>query len=81
MSKYGTFPGWYFPLFSPNAEKYGPEKTPYLDTFHTVCVLTFVLQLNGSFLPIIKNKNVKYYTGIYNSQMEKVLGKKKSIYK
>ena len=22
--------------FSPNAEKYGPEKTPYLDTFHTV---------------------------------------------
>ena len=22
--------------FSPNAEKYGPEKTPYLDTFHAV---------------------------------------------
>ena len=22
-------------IFSPNAEKYGPEKTPYLDTFHT----------------------------------------------
>ena len=21
---------------SPNAEKYGPEKTPYLDTFHAV---------------------------------------------
>ena len=23
-------------LFGPNAEKYGPEKTPYLDTFHVV---------------------------------------------
>ena len=23
-------------LFSPNAGKYGPEKTPYLDTFHAV---------------------------------------------
>ena len=28
-SKYGVFPG-------PNTEKYGPEKTPYLDTFHAV---------------------------------------------
>ena len=23
-------------VFSPNAGKYGPEKTPYLDTFHVV---------------------------------------------
>ena len=36
MSKYGVFSGPYFPLFSPNTGKYGPEKTPYLDTFHTV---------------------------------------------
>ena len=27
VSKYGVFSG-------PNAGKYGPEKTPYLDTFH-----------------------------------------------
>ena len=26
----------YFSVFSPNAGKYGPEKTPYLDTFHVV---------------------------------------------
>ena len=26
----------YLSVFSPNAGKYGPEKTPYLDTFHTV---------------------------------------------
>ena len=28
----------YFFVFSLNAEKYGPEKTPYLDTFHVVFV-------------------------------------------
>ena len=26
----------YLSAFSPNAGKYGPEKTPYLDTFHAV---------------------------------------------
>ena len=29
VSKYGVFSG-------PNKGKYGPEKTPYLDTFHEV---------------------------------------------
>ena len=46
MSKYGVFSGPYFPVFglnpvylsvfSPNAGKYGPEKTPYLNNFHAV---------------------------------------------
>ena len=49
MSKYRVFPVPYFPVFEldseinkldsvfgPNTGKYGPEKTPYLDTFHTV---------------------------------------------
>ena len=26
----------YLAVFSPNVGKYGPEKTPYLDTFHAV---------------------------------------------
>ena len=26
----------YFSVFSPNTGKYGPEITPYLDTFHAV---------------------------------------------
>ena len=34
MSKYGVFSAPYFPAFG----KYGPEKTPYLDTFHIVKV-------------------------------------------
>ena len=29
----------HFSVFSPNAGKYGPEKTPYLDTFHAVITL------------------------------------------
>ena len=32
----GVFSGPYFSVFSPNSRKYVPEKTPYLDTFHTV---------------------------------------------
>ena len=34
--KYGVFSGPYFPVFELNTGKYGPEKTQYLDTFHTV---------------------------------------------
>ena len=36
VSKHGVFSGPYFPVFSPKTGKYVPEKTPYLDTFHTV---------------------------------------------
>ena len=39
MSKYGVFSGKYFPVFSPSTGKYGPEKTPYLETFHEVTFL------------------------------------------
>ena len=28
------FSGLYFPVFNPNTGKYGPDETPYLDTFH-----------------------------------------------
>ena len=36
MSKYGVISGQYFPIFGLNTGKYGPEITPYLDTFHAV---------------------------------------------
>ena len=46
VSKYGVFSGPYFrafgmsserySVFRPNAGKYGPEKTAYLDTYHAV---------------------------------------------
>ena len=31
--------------FSPNAGKYGPEKTLYLDTFHAVIILYYIITL------------------------------------
>ena len=36
MSKYGVFSGPYFPAFGLNTRKWELEKSPYLDTFHTV---------------------------------------------
>ena len=44
ISKYGVFSVPYFPVFSPNTGKYGPEKTPYLDTFYTVKMILTVLR-------------------------------------
>ena len=46
VSKYGVFPGPYFPVFvlntefSPNTGKYRPEETPYFDIFHAVIRIT-----------------------------------------
>ena len=36
MSKCGVISGPYFPVFELNTGKYGPDITPYLDTFHAV---------------------------------------------
>ena len=37
--EYGIYSGPYFPVFNVNAGKCGPEKTPYLETLHTVYIL------------------------------------------
>ena len=44
MSKYGVISGPYFPVLGLNTGKYGPEMTPYLDTFRAVDVLAGVVQ-------------------------------------
>ena len=36
VSKYRVISSPYFPVLSPNTEKYGPQITSYLDAFHTV---------------------------------------------
>ena len=36
VSKYGVISGLYFPVFGLNKGQYGPEITPYLDTFQAV---------------------------------------------
>ena len=40
VSKYRVICGPYFPVFGLNAGKYGPEITPYLDTFHAVPIVS-----------------------------------------
>ena len=66
VSKCGVFSGPYFPafglirksdteylsVFSSNAGKYGPGKTPYLDTFHAV-------NNNHTFSPNVRNTDQK----------------------
>ena len=37
---------WHHSVFSPNVGKYGPEKTPYLDTFHAVNEWTNTVNLD-----------------------------------
>ena len=44
VSKYGAISGPYFPVFALNTEKYGPEITPYLDTFHAVINVYFIFE-------------------------------------
>ena len=41
VSKYGVFSG-------PNTGKYGPEKTPYLDTFHAAKASDTARKVNQS---------------------------------
>ena len=41
VSKYEVFSDPYFPVFGLNTGKYGPEKAPYLDTFHAVWRVDF----------------------------------------
>ena len=49
VSKYGVISGPYFPVFGLNTGKYGPEITPYLDTFHTVYISLYNQNQNQRF--------------------------------
>ena len=48
----------YLSVFSPNAGKYRPEKTPYLDTFRTVLIHCFLEMVRNWKKP----KNLDYRT-------------------
>ena len=52
VSKYGVISG-------PNTGKYGPEITPYLDTFHAVVKLsdTFLKIVESFHLETVKRRN------------------------
>ena len=42
LSKYRVISGPYFPVFELNTGKYGPEITPYLDTFNALWRKSYV---------------------------------------
>ena len=46
VSKYGVISGPYSPVFGLNIGKYGPEITPYLDTFHAVIVSPLITNIS-----------------------------------
>ena len=54
VSKYGLFSDPYFPAFGLNTGKYGPDKTPYLDTFHKV-ILIFSNLILPNFILVSKS--------------------------
>ena len=67
MSKYGVISGSYFPVFSPNTGKYGPEITPYLDTFHAVLEITNNLNIrNGEHALIVQTHTDKDNSVLWN---------------
>ena len=54
----------------PNTGKYGPEKTPYLDTFHTVTkawlrilLFTFLRDLNVFRYEVLENEKIIFLKG------------------
>ena len=57
MSKYGVISGPYFPEFSPNTGKYGPEITQYLGTFHAVSHKK-TITLHASFFSEYQHENI-----------------------
>ena len=60
MFKYGVISGPYFLVFGLNTGKYGPEITPYLDTFHAVneTFLNGLDKLNARKVNTIKSSNI-----------------------
>ena len=44
-----------FTVFSPNTGKYRSEKTPYLDTFQAVLVVSFIDNKKKKMLCLVKN--------------------------
>ena len=57
VSKYKVISGPYLPVFSPNIGRYGPEITPYLDTFHLVHIAAYI-QSTEIILEVIEVVNI-----------------------
>ena len=58
--------GPYFPEFGSNTGKYGPEKTPHLDTFHAVNIHQMIITL-------INTNSVRNNLGALVSEIQGIL--------
>ena len=87
MSKCGVFSGPYFPVFSANAGKYGPEKTLYLGTFHAVKLFKKFkksrLHIDKEFYKKSKYDSLKLITskkqGFFEDKFSETIGKPKEL--
>ena len=63
VSKCGVFSGLYFPVFGLNTKKYAPEKTLYMENFHTVHLHDSPIYRSSSILIISTKKRTVFYRG------------------
>ena len=56
--QYQVFSRLHFPVFGLNTGKYGPEKTPYLETFHAVKNLIHSFFKRTSNLPLKQDAQI-----------------------
>ena len=69
VSKYGVISGPYFPVFSLNAGKYGPEITPYLDTFHAVKIIYYATHVKTSTQPRTLKLRIKLTRNLFHEKI------------
>ena len=72
VSKYGVISGPHFPLFGFNTGKYGPEITPYLDTFHAVFE-DKVSPAGVGYVALTHLRNLEYIVAVLKLQQGKPL--------
>ena len=65
---------FFWPVFSPNAGKYGPKETPYLDTFDAVTIMYVNKKENRIKFIII----AEYYLELWTPETMKLLGSTKT---
>ena len=78
VSKYGVISGQYFPVFSTNTGKYGPEITSYLDTFHAeklwVYFQIMLRPFSWSFYQVLWHIHLNKYIIKTESQISNIVG-------
>ena len=74
VSKYGAISGLYFPVLVLKTGKYGPEITPYLDTFQAVTCFSKVSWFS-LWLTIYKNNCLAFGTQSENFNLHLAIPK------